>query len=150
MTDVHSAVVRSKNMRSIKAQNTKPEMTVRRMLHGMGFRFRLHVRSLPGTPDIVLPKYRAIVQVQGCFWHGHGCHLFKLPETRREFWAGKIMANQLRDQKAIKALQISGWRIAVIWECALKGKSKSEFADMLSAWIKSGESTTLTVSGNQT
>lgn len=150
MADVHSAAVRSKNMQAIKAQNTKPEMIVRRMLHGMGFRFRLHVRSLPGTPDIVLPKYRTIIQIQGCFWHAHDCHFFKLPETRREFWVEKIAANQFRDQKAIAELLRSGWRVAVIWECALKGKSKIDFADMLSVWIEAGESNTLTVSGNQT
>ncbi len=150
MADVHSVAVRSKNMRAIKAQDTKPEMIVRRMLHGLGFRYRLHVRSLPGTPDIVLPKYRTIIQVQGCFWHGHDCPLFKLPETRREFWALKIKANQLRDQKATEALQEKGWRIAVIWECALKGREKNDFSDMLSTWIRNGESTTLVVSGYQT
>ena len=137
-------------MQAIRAQDTKPEMVVRRMLHRMGFRYRLHVRSLPGTPDIVLPKYRAIVQVQGCFWHGHNCHYFKLPNTRREFWEGKINDNRCRDQKAHQALLEQGWRVALIWECALKGKAKKEFTEMLSAWIRSKNSNTLTISGHLT
>jgi len=148
VADVHSSSVRSKNMQAIKAQDTKPEMVVRRMLHRMGFRYRLHVRSLPGTPDIVLPKYHAIVQVQGCFWHGHNCHYFRLPETRREFWEGKINGNRCRDQKAHRALLQEGWRVALIWECALKGKAKREFSGMLSEWIRNGNSITLTISGN--
>ena len=148
MVDVHSISVRSKNMQAIKAQGTKPEMIVRRMLHRMGFRYRLHVRSLPGTPDIVLPKYNAIVQVQGCFWHGHNCHYFKLPETRREFWNGKINDNQCRDQKNYRALLEQEWRVALIWECALKGKAKNDFSERLSAWIRNGNSITLTISGS--
>jgi DNA mismatch endonuclease (patch repair protein) len=87
--------------------------------------------------------------VQGCFWHGHDCHLFKLPETRREFWIEKINANRQRDQRANEALMERGWRVAVVWECALKGKTRNDFSKMLSTWIREGKSLTLTISGNQ-
>jgi len=147
VTDVHSVSVRSKNMRAIKAHDTKPEMIVRRMLHGLGFRYRFHDRSLPGTPDIVLPKHRAIVQVHGCFWHGHDCHLFKQPNNHAEFWAEKINANRLRDLKANKALIEAGWRVAEIWECTLRGKNKKDFSEKLSTWLRTKESITLTISG---
>jgi DNA mismatch endonuclease (patch repair protein) len=136
-------------MSGIRGRDTSPELCVRRLLHSLGFRYRLHDRSLPGTPDIVLPKFRTIVQVQGCFWHGHDCHLFKLPETRREFWIEKINSNRQRDRLANEALIEGGWRVAVVWECALKRKTRNDFSEMLSTWIRCGDSTTLTISGSQ-
>jgi DNA mismatch endonuclease (patch repair protein) len=124
--DVHSTAVRSKNMRAIKSKNTRPEIFIRQLLHGLGFRFRIHITNLPGTPDIVLRKYKAIIFVHGCFWHGHNCHLFKLPKTRTKFWLNKINDNARRDKKAYQELTHRGWKILYIWECALKGKRKLE------------------------
>ena len=121
MTDVHTVFVRSKNMRAIKGRNTKPELVVRRYLHAAGFRFRLHRKDLPGRPDIVLPKYRAVVFVHGCFWHRHpGCRYAVLPATRAAFWQEKLEGNVARDEKQITALQALGWRTFVIWECQAK------------------------------
>lgn len=127
-------------MRAIRARDTKPELAVRKLLHRRGLRFRLHVRDLPGTPDIVLPKYRAVIFVHGCFWHGHECHLFKAPGTRTDFWMSKISANQCRDQAAVQALLAAGWRVLTIWECALKGshrRTPEQVADLSGAWLRS-------------
>lgn len=127
-------------MRGIRAKNTKPEMVVRRMLHTQGFRYCLHDRRLPGTPDIVLPRYRAAVFVSGCFWHGHDCRLFRLPATRPEFWKKKLERNQLNDVKARDELESAGWRHATVWECALRGRDKNvvvETGRRLAEWIRS-------------
>jgi DNA mismatch endonuclease (patch repair protein) len=110
-------------MASIRSQHTRPEMLVRRHLHALGFRYRLHRKDLPGKPDIVLPKYQAVVFVHGCFWHGHrGCRFATVPATRTEFWTAKISANQARDAAAEFKLREAGWRIAIVWECALRAK----------------------------
>jgi DNA mismatch endonuclease (patch repair protein) len=109
---------RSRIMSSIRKTNTSPEVAVRRELHRLGFRFRLNVRELPGTPDIVLPRLRKIVMVHGCFWHQHsGCRLAKLPRTRPEYWLPKLERNQARDEAARRALAALGWEVLVIWEC---------------------------------
>lgn len=107
-------------MRAIRSKNTKPELLVRKGLHAAGFRFRLHGAGLPGKPDIVLPKYRSVIFVHGCFWHGHGCKYFKLPKTRPDFWLAKIEANRARDARDIEKLNQLGWRVILIWECATK------------------------------
>ncbi|RSC93102.1 very short patch repair endonuclease [Tenacibaculum singaporense] len=121
MSDVHSKKVRSYNMSQIKGKNTKPEMLVRKFLHSKGFRFRIHDKKLPGKPDIVLPKYKTIIEVQGCFWHGHkNCKYFVLPKTNREFWQNKIMNNINRDKVNIEKLKELGWNIIILWECQLK------------------------------
>lgn len=118
MADVHDKVTRSKNMAAIKGRNTKPEMLVRRFLHANGFRYKLHDKSLPGKPDIVLPKYKTVIFVHGCFWHGHkGCKYFVVPKTRTEWWLNKINGNIANDKKAIKALKKEGWKIINLWEC---------------------------------
>ncbi|WP_332855486.1 very short patch repair endonuclease [Duganella sp. S19_KUP01_CR8] len=138
MSDVHSPESRSKNMRAIRSKNTHPELTLRKLLFARGFRFRLHVKSLAGHPDIVLPKYRVAIFVHGCFWHGHGCYLFKLPVARREFWQNKISQNRQRDLRDTEALQQSGWRVLTVWECALKGRLRwepNELADRIANWI---------------
>lgn len=122
MADVVSPEVRSRMMSGIRGKDTKPEMIVRRGLHARGFRFLLHDRRLPGRPDLVLPKYRTVIFVHGCFWHGHGCHLFKWPKTRGLFWRAKIEANQSRDARALALLQDAGWRPLVVWECELKSQ----------------------------
>jgi len=124
MTDIVDKVTRSRMMSGIGGKNTKPEILIRKGLHTLGFRYRLYSPKLPGKPDIVLPKYRAIILINGCFWHAHNCHLFKWPSTRKEFWEAKILSNKKRDQENIKQYSDSGWKTLVIWECALKGKSK--------------------------
>jgi DNA mismatch endonuclease, patch repair protein len=121
MADVHNKATRSYNMSRIKATNTKPEMLVRKFLHARGYRYKLHDKKLPGKPDIVLPKYKTVTFVHGCFWHGHtNCKYFVVPKTRTEWWTDKINGNKANDIKAIKALKKDGWRVIEIWECKLK------------------------------
>ncbi len=123
MTDVHNKATRSYNMSRIKAKDTKPEMLVRRFLFAQGFRYRLHVKTLPGKPDIVLPKYKTVIFIHGCFFHGHeGCRYFKVPATRTEWWLDKIEGNKKRDWEAVKKLTELGWKVISVWECELKPK----------------------------
>ncbi len=122
MVDIVTPAVRSRMMSGIRSKNTRHEVKIRKALHAAGFRYRLHRRDLPGTPDITLPRYRAVVFVHGCFWHGHDCHLFKWPSTRPEFWAAKIRSNQKRDLESVRQLLGVGWRICTIWECSLRGR----------------------------
>lgn len=112
---------RHEMMANIKAKDTTPELLVRKALFKAGYRYRLHVRTLTGTPDIVLPKYKCAIFVHGCFWHGHDCKYFKVPKTNTEFWVGKISRNRERDNRSVKELQDAGWRVIVVWECSLKG-----------------------------
>lgn len=131
---------RSRMMSGIRGTNTKPELAIRSVLHSRGFRFRLHCRNLPGKPDLVLPKYHAVIFVHGCFWHGHDCHLFQWPKTRVEFWHKKITSNIERDRIQIHSLLESGWRVAVLWECAFKGRTKltvEKIADCCTKWLYS-------------
>jgi DNA mismatch endonuclease (patch repair protein) len=107
-------------MSGIRAKNTKPELTVRKYLHAAGLRFRLHERRLPGTPDIVLPRWRAVVFVHGCFWHWHGCRYSKMPSTRTAFWQEKLLGNKARDEKNAALLEGCGWRVFVVYECQLR------------------------------
>ena len=121
MVDVVDPATRSRMMAGIRGKNTRPEVQIRSALHLAGFRFRLHDRSLPGSPDLVLPKYRAVIFVHGCFWHRHqGCTYAKIPATRREFWLAKFEANQERDLRARKALLDAGWRVFTIWGCGVR------------------------------
>ncbi|MDR1279980.1 MAG: very short patch repair endonuclease [Opitutaceae bacterium] len=154
MTDIVSKATRSRMMSGIRGENTKPEIRIRQLLHRDGFRFRLHGRDLPGRPDIVLPRYRAVVFVHGCFWHGHqeNCHLFKLPGTRRAFWTAKIVGNRRHDKEALAALVARGWRVATIWECALKGRTRlleTTVAAHLAVWLR-GDAPLLTIEGQRT
>jgi len=137
MTDVVSPAKRSEMMAGIKGKNTKPEMVVRKALHAAGFRYRLHVKGLPGKPDLVFPKYRTVVFVNGCFWHKHDCKLFKWPKTRPEFWREKILGNIERDNKNLALLKDSGWRAITIWECTIKGKSNDAICHEIDKLIKS-------------
>lgn len=142
MADVHDPQTRSRNMAAIKGSNTKPELTVRRALHAAGLRYRLHVKDLPGKPDLVFPKHSAVVFIHGCFWHQHDCHLFKWPATRKDFWVQKIERNVNNDLRTIERLRQLGWRVAIVWECALKGKTRrneTETMQTLASWIKSSE-----------
>lgn len=124
MGDVLTPEQRRLNMSRIRGRDTKPEIILRRGLHGVGLRFRLHAPNLPGRPDLVFPKFRAVLLVHGCFWHGHDCPMFKLPGTRTEFWATKIEGNRARDIRTVAALRDSGWRTMVVWECSLKGPAR--------------------------
>jgi DNA mismatch endonuclease (patch repair protein) len=135
--DIVSKTTRSKMMAGIKGTNTQPEKFLRSWLHRSGFRFRLHTKNLPGKPDILLPRYQAVILVHGCFWHGHGCALFKWPATRSEFWQAKIKANCERDARNISALKKLGWRVAVMWECELRQISKQHDAPLreLAKWL---------------
>lgn len=140
MADVVSKEVRSRMMSGIRSKNTKAEVFIRKRLHAGGFRYKLHDKRLPGRPDIVLPRHRAVIFVHGCFWHGHGCHLFKQPKSRTKFWVEKIDTNKRRDASAYQLLREKGWRIAEIWECALKGKTRlrsDAVIQSLAEWIKS-------------
>ncbi len=138
MTDTHSKETRSYNMSRIKGKDTKPELVVRKFLFANGFRYRLHAKNLPGKPDIVLPKYKTAIFVNGCFWHGHqNCSYFVLPKTRTEWWMQKITNTQNRDQKAKTELQSLGWRTITIWECELKPKRVEERLNALLSYLLS-------------
>ena len=128
-------------MAGIQGKNTKPELLIRKALHARGFRFHLHVKDLPGKPDLVLPKYRALVFVHGCFWHGHGCRYFKVPKTRPEFWLEKIKKNQARDCLQVDALKVMGWRVLIVWECAVRLMKKEKsplLIDLIASWLING------------
>lgn len=144
MVDIVDKATRSRMMSGIRGRNTKPEILVRRNLHQKGFRFRLHARELAGKPDIVLPRYHAVIFVHGCFWHGHDCPLFRMPETREDFWREKIARNHANDQKAREALLTAGWRVGVVWECAIRGAGRDieSVAQRLSGWLRSEEKNT--------
>jgi DNA mismatch endonuclease (patch repair protein) len=140
LADVVDPATRSRMMSGIRGKNTKPELLIRKALHARGFRYRVHCKGLPGNPDLCLPKYRAVIFVHGCFWHGHGCHLFKWPKTRPEFWREKIGRNCEVDAVAERTLAKGGWRQAVVWECALKGRNRLPLEDVISTcadWLNS-------------
>ena len=121
MTDKLSPERRSANMRNIRSKHTSPEMSVRRLVHGMGFRYRLHVPTLPGKPDLVFPGLRKIIEVRGCFWHQHkGCIDSRLPKSRVEYWTPKLAGNQERDKENLKRLRQTGWRVLTLWECEVE------------------------------
>src|SRR5690606_31726244 len=124
---------RSALMSRIRGGDTGIEIEVRRGLHAQGLRYRLGGAGLPGRPDIVLPRFRTVVFVHGCFWHGHECHLFRLPKSNAEFWSGKIAGNRERDRRVADELASRGWRIEVVWECMLRGRSSQERREMISA-----------------
>jgi DNA mismatch endonuclease (patch repair protein) len=119
-------------MSKIKGKDTKPELIVRRALHKAGFRYRLHVSNLPGRPDIVLPKYKTVIFVHGCFWHKHDCKYFKWPKTRVDFWKEKINNNVDRDQFTLQRLNLTGWNVLIVWECELQ---KAHLSDTLGQLI---------------
>lgn len=127
MTDTMTPEQRSRCMAAIKGKDTKPEMIVRRYLHSLGYRYGLHNRNLPGSPDLVLRKYKTVIFIHGCFWHGHdGCKYNRLPKSNVEFWQEKITRNRQRDQEAVRFLKEKGWNVITIWECDLKSRDKRE------------------------
>ncbi len=124
MVDVVDKATRSRMMSGIRSKNTKPERLIRSALHRRGFRFRLNQASLPGKPDLVFRKHNAVIFIHGCFWHGHNCKLFKWPASNPDFWRNKVERNRAKDVEVLAELKKSGWRVMVIWECALKGKDQ--------------------------
>lgn len=140
MVDVHDKQTRSRNMAAVRSKDTQPELIIRRILHRSGFRFRLHRKDIAGKPDIVLPKLRVVIFVNGCFWHGHDCHLFKLPATRAAFWLEKISGNRIRDEANLASLHVAGWRTCTVWECAVLGKLRLTSLSLqteLTEWLSS-------------
>ena len=129
-------------MSGIRGKDTIPELLIRKALFAKGFRYRLHDRRLPGKPDLVFPKYDAVIFIHGCFWHGHDCHLFKWPSTRPEFWKNKINRNREVDERNYKKINEDGWRILTFWECAIKGKTRlslEKIVDASEKWLKEGK-----------
>lgn len=145
MTDIVTPEIRSRMMSGIRSKNTKIEISIRKALFALGFRYRINDRNLPGKPDIVLPRYRVVIMVHGCFWHGHNCSLFRLPKSRTEFWQKKITKNRERDALANNSLTSAGWRVATVWECSIRG-TKSLGLEMtvskIAKWLESGEQLT--------
>jgi DNA mismatch endonuclease (patch repair protein) len=139
MVDRIDSASRSRTMAAIRSKNTRPEKWVRSALHQQGFRFRLHNKKLPGSPDLVLRKHHAVIFINGCFWHQHdGCDASHLPKTRQAFWAQKFARNVARDQKVLYQLKVLGWRSAIVWECGLKRKTRADILQHLVAWLRSG------------
>lgn len=143
MTDIVSPEVRSRMMSGIRAKDTRPELVLRRALHALGFRYRLHVRNLPGKPDLVFPKYRAIIQVHGCFWHRHGCSKTTDPASNSEFWQMKFARNVVRDREVECRLRELGWRVGIVWECEIASEQKLLWIDAISRFIRDPETNEL-------
>lgn len=140
MADNHTKEVRSRNMSHIRSTNTKPEEKVRKYLFSKGFRYRKNVRSLPGCPDIVLPKYRSVIFVNGCFWHKHDCPRFVWPSSNQEYWIPKITRNVERDKRNQQTLKEIGWQVITVWECELKKGNFQETMDKLIEYLVSNTS----------
>ena len=128
---------RSEMMSRIGTRNTAPELVVRRGLHRLGFRFRLHRKDLPGRPDVVLPRHHAVIFVHGCFWHGHeGCPYFRLPKTNTDFWKAKIVRNVERDAEIVARLVAQGWRVLTVWECMTRGQTREIVSGKIAGWLQ--------------
>jgi DNA mismatch endonuclease (patch repair protein) len=151
MADVHDKMTRSRNMAAIKGKNTKPEVWLRKELFKRGFRYRLHRKDLPGKPDITLPRFRTVILVNGCFWHLHeGCKYCKLPKSNTEFWRQKLLANKDRDIRNHRLLVESGWKVIIVWECAIKGqlrRNQQELLDTISHQVLSSNTTSAILEG---
>lgn len=140
LADTFTPSKRSQVMSRIGSRNTKPELLIRKGLHARGFRYRLHDRKLPGKPDMVFPRYKSIIFVNGCFWHGHSCPLFRWPATRVEYWKPKITRTIERDKANFRYLEAEGWRVLIIWECAFRGRTRlpiENVIEMASRWLLS-------------
>jgi DNA mismatch endonuclease, patch repair protein len=141
MIDVVDKKTRSRMMAGIRGKDTEPELGLRRALHRLGLRYRLHATGLPGRPDIVLPKHRAAIQVHGCFWHRHQhCAFCSTPASNTQFWKSKFEETVKRDERNLEALRKLGWKVAVIWECSVKGEGAEVIAERIAAWLRSGRS----------
>lgn len=142
MADVFSKKKRSQIMSKIRAKDTKPEIWLRKELHRLGFRYRLHDTKLPGKPDLKLAKYNAVILIHGCFWHGHNCRLFRMPKTNKDYWNKKILNNKKRDDINREELHEKKWRILIMWECAIKGPEKKQKDHLISEiiqWLHSNQ-----------
>jgi DNA mismatch endonuclease (patch repair protein) len=142
MADIVDPATRTRMMSGIRGRNTRIEVAVRKGLFALGYRYRTDVRSLPGRPDIVLPRWNVVILVHGCFWHAHDCGLYRIPATRPEFWREKLEGNAGRDRRNEAALKNAGWRIAIVWECALRGRGASALGDVINSlheWIRGRE-----------
>lgn len=138
MADIVNRATRSRIMAAIRGKDTKPELALRKALHARGHRYRLYGKGLPGKPDLVFPKYHAVCFVHGCFWHRHpGCKYATMPKTRAAFWASKFTATVARDQRNHTRLLEAGWRIAVVWECSLRGNGLAETVSQVTDWLTS-------------
>ncbi|MEI7430590.1 MAG: very short patch repair endonuclease [Betaproteobacteria bacterium] len=138
MVDTVTKETRSNIMARIRSMNTRPEMLLRKALFALGLRYRLHFGKLPGCPDLVFPKYKVVAFVHGCFWHWHGCERSRMPKTNVGYWRAKIARNQARDSKNVAALCALGWRVLIVWECALKAPILSASANEAADWIRVG------------
>ncbi|MFD2670181.1 very short patch repair endonuclease [Marinicrinis sediminis] len=150
MVDIVSPETRSRMMSGIKSKDTQPEMILRRGLHKLGFRYRLHERGLPSKPDMIFRKYNAVIFAHGCFWHGHSCHLFKWPSSNEDFWRAKINRNIDMDRRNISQLQEMGWRTGIVWECTLKGKYRidsEEVIELCAQWLQTRDMTSIEIGG---
>jgi DNA mismatch endonuclease, patch repair protein len=136
MVDVLTPKQRRLNMSRIRGRDTKPELLLRRCLHARGLRFRLHRKDLPGCPDLVFPRFHAVIFVHGCFWHGHSCPMFKMPTTRASFWRRKFDENKKRDQRAQTKLNQDQWRVFTVWECALRGPGRQPLETVVDAIVR--------------
>lgn len=148
MTDVLTPAQRRLNMSRIRGRDTKPEMIVRRGLHALGLRYKLHDKTLPGRPDLVLPRFKTVVFVHGCFWHAHGCSYSTMPKTRTGFWRKKIEGNAARDRRTLAALHDAGWRVVFVWECAVRRKPAVTANGALrrtAGWIRRGRGDVLEI-----
>jgi len=142
MTDTVDKATRSRIMSRVRGKNSAPEMVLRKALFARGFRYRLHVRGLPGKPDLVLQKHKAIIFINGCFWHWHGCRRSRLPSDNASYWQAKIKRNQERDRANYAALLADGWRILIMWECALDVKMRDEATRRVESWLMKPKSAT--------
>jgi DNA mismatch endonuclease, patch repair protein len=140
MADIFSKRKRSEIMGLVKGKNNKPELLVRKFLHANGYRFRLHVKELPGKPDIVLPKYKTVIMVHGCFWHQHkNCSKSSLPKTNATWWKEKLLRNVTLDEKAEQALVIKGWKVLTVWQCELSAKTIEQALQRLLKQLQKGD-----------
>lgn len=139
MTDTVSKIERSRIMAAVKSKDTTPELHIRRLVHSLGYRYRLHVRSLPGTPDLVFPRLRKIIDVNGCFWHMHGCGRCRIPSSRRDYWVAKIGRNAARDKRTRRALRKLGWELLVIWECQIRASREDWLRRRIIAFLDKDE-----------
>jgi DNA mismatch endonuclease (patch repair protein) len=148
MPDIVDKATRSRMMSGIRSKDTKAEVQIRKNLFSLGFRYRLHDSKLPGKPDIIFPRYKAVIFIHGCFWHMHYCELFKMPSSNVAFWQKKLNRNKEKDAENYAALKARGWRIMIIWECAFRGRGKKKYkafdaiAKKTAKWLHSGKRST--------